>query len=202
MMRLMTKKATPVSGKSIKVAAAKTKAKAVKILLPIAVFVFTTFNTAMSVFAAAAPGGGYSGGGTGATANPDTAFTDLIKFFATWFGRLGLVVGFIGAIMFALAIRNKNNSYAQTLLSCKCVGFPRISDFCVAGFCEFLQFVAEFVDDFNPFVVENVNPLYQRGDDFTSQSFDIPILFELRKPLTLNALLLVNIFNFRLYGNN
>ncbi len=33
-------------------------------------------------------------------------FMSVINFFATWIGRIGLIVGFIGAIMFALAIKN------------------------------------------------------------------------------------------------
>lgn len=33
-------------------------------------------------------------------------FNNVIDFFATWIGRIGLVVGFVGAIMFALAIKN------------------------------------------------------------------------------------------------
>lgn len=35
-----------------------------------------------------------------------TNFNAIIQFFAEWIGRIGLVVGFVGAIMFALAIKN------------------------------------------------------------------------------------------------
>ncbi|MBR1433243.1 hypothetical protein [Ruminococcus sp.] len=33
-------------------------------------------------------------------------FWQVVNFFATWIGRIGLVVGFVGAVMFALAIKN------------------------------------------------------------------------------------------------
>ena len=35
-----------------------------------------------------------------------TAFNQVIGFFATWIGRIGLVVAFVGGVMFALAIKN------------------------------------------------------------------------------------------------
>lgn len=52
-----------------------------------------------------------SGGGDGGAAPLDTKageaeFYAVIEFFAKWIGRIGLVVGFVGAIMFALAIKN------------------------------------------------------------------------------------------------
>lgn len=36
----------------------------------------------------------------------EAEFNKVIDFFAVWIGRIGLVVGFVGAIMFALAIKN------------------------------------------------------------------------------------------------
>lgn len=36
----------------------------------------------------------------------EAAFNNVIGFFATWIGRIGLVVAFVGGIMFALAIKN------------------------------------------------------------------------------------------------
>ena len=44
-------------------------------------------------------GGGFGDGGV-------SQFNSVIEFFATWIGRIGLVVGFVGAIMFGLAIKN------------------------------------------------------------------------------------------------
>lgn len=35
-------------------------------------------------------------------------FNDIIKLFADWIGRIGLVVSFVGAIMFALSIKNED----------------------------------------------------------------------------------------------
>lgn len=38
--------------------------------------------------------------------DPDTAFNNVVGFFATWIGRIGLVVAFVGAVLFGLAIKN------------------------------------------------------------------------------------------------
>ena len=95
MKMLTTKKGNSILGKA--------KTTATRAFLALTIFVLGIANSTMGAFAA-----GYNGGGTSATADPDSAFNDLIKFFATWFGRLGLVVGFVGAIMFALAIRNED----------------------------------------------------------------------------------------------
>lgn len=67
-----------------------------------------SMTTAITAFAAPASGGAASSGTTGGvndTAGTD-AFNSVIEFFATWIGRIGLVVGFVGAVMFALAIKN------------------------------------------------------------------------------------------------
>ena len=58
-------------------------------------------GTAMiSAFALAAPAFAAD-----TNAGVDT-FNDVINFFATWIGRIGLVVAFVGGVMFALAIKN------------------------------------------------------------------------------------------------
>lgn len=59
--------------------------------------------TAISAFAAPVTSGTTSGADQG-----EAMFNNLIGFFATWIGRIGLVVGFIGAIMFGLAIKNED----------------------------------------------------------------------------------------------
>jgi hypothetical protein len=51
----------------------------------------------MSAVTAFAEDGGVDG---------EAAFNNVIGFFATWIGRIGLVVAFVGGIMFALAIKN------------------------------------------------------------------------------------------------
>ena len=45
-------------------------------------------------------------GGGGGVTDGEAAFNEVINFFATWIGRIGLVVAFVGGIMFALAIKN------------------------------------------------------------------------------------------------
>lgn len=57
----------------------------------------------ISTAALASPAFAAGSGGAGAG---DAQFMAIIEFFATWIGRIGLIVGFIGAIMFALAIKN------------------------------------------------------------------------------------------------
>lgn len=46
------------------------------------------------------------GGGGGGAVDGEAAFNQVIGFFATWIGRIGLVVAFVGGVMFALAIKN------------------------------------------------------------------------------------------------
>lgn len=57
----------------------------------------------MSAFAASSS----SGGGTAAD-DPDAMFDQVIIFFASWIGRIGLVVAFVGGVMFGLAIKNED----------------------------------------------------------------------------------------------
>lgn len=76
----------------------------------IAIVITTMFvmnaMTAISAFAA----GGESGGGGGLNDNAGTdQFNSLVKFFGTWIGRIGLVVAFVGAIMFGLSIKNEDS---------------------------------------------------------------------------------------------
>lgn len=62
----------------------------------------TYFMSALSLAATAfAKSGGGSSGGAG-----EEQFNIVINFFATWIGRIGLIVGFVGAVMFGLAIKN------------------------------------------------------------------------------------------------
>ncbi len=46
--------------------------------------------------------------GSLSTSEGETQFNQIIQFFATWIGRIGLVVGFVGAVMFGLAIKNED----------------------------------------------------------------------------------------------
>lgn len=45
-------------------------------------------------------------GGTGADVNPEETFNKVITFFANWIGRIGLVVAFVGGVMFGLAFKS------------------------------------------------------------------------------------------------
>lgn len=70
--------------------------------------IITTVTTAimmwmMTTATAFAEGDGAEGDGGG---DGEAMFNSVIGFFADWIGRIGLVVGFIGAIMFGLAIKN------------------------------------------------------------------------------------------------
>ncbi len=43
---------------------------------------------------------------SGDAVDGEAAFNEVVGFFADWIGRIGLVVAFVGGIMFALAIKN------------------------------------------------------------------------------------------------
>lgn len=74
-------------------------AKRKKIMLTLVTMVTMSMMSAVPAFAAPAD----SGGGT---VDGEAAFNSVIGFFADWIGRIGLVVAFVGGIMFALAIKN------------------------------------------------------------------------------------------------
>ena len=70
-----------------------------KQLIAAAVATYTmAVMSAVTAFAEGEGGGGVTDG--------EGAFNEVINFFATWIGRIGLVVAFVGGIMFALAIKN------------------------------------------------------------------------------------------------
>lgn len=62
--------------------------------------------TSATAFAEAAGGNAGNAGGNVGNGEGEEMFNSVIGFFALWIGRIGLVVGFIGAIMFGLAIKN------------------------------------------------------------------------------------------------
>lgn len=63
------------------------------------------FTTALTMGMMSAVTAFADDGGIGGNAG-EAQFNAVISFFAVWIGRIGLVVGFIGAVMFALAIKN------------------------------------------------------------------------------------------------
>ncbi|MGN0597914.1 MAG: hypothetical protein ACI4J1_11380 [Ruminiclostridium sp.] len=76
-------------------------AKRKKVMLSLSTMVTMTMVSTVSAFAE-----GEGGGGGGGSVDGEAAFNSVIGFFATWIGRIGLVVAFVGGIMFALAIKN------------------------------------------------------------------------------------------------
>lgn len=72
-------------------------AKRKKVMLTVTTMVTMAMMTAVPAFAE---------GEGGNTVDGEAAFNSVIGFFATWIGRIGLVVAFVGGVMFALAIKN------------------------------------------------------------------------------------------------
>ena len=71
-------------------------AKRKKVMLTVTTMVTMAMMTAVTAFAE----------GEGGVVDGDAAFYQVVGFFATWIGRIGLVVAFVGGVMFALAIKN------------------------------------------------------------------------------------------------
>ena len=74
------------------------KSKCKKVITAVTTMVTMTVVSAVTAFA--------EGGGGGGAVDGEAAFNQVIGFFATWIGRIGLVVAFVGGVMFALAIKN------------------------------------------------------------------------------------------------
>ena len=62
-------------------------------------------------------------GGTGGASSADSSFKTVIEFFVKWIGRIGGVVAFVGAVMFALAIKNNDAEAKQSALLTMIAGF-------------------------------------------------------------------------------
>ena len=71
-------------------------AKRKKAMLSLSAMVTTAMFSTVSAFAE----------GEGGVVDGEAAFNEVVGFFATWIGRIGLVVAFVGGVMFALAIKN------------------------------------------------------------------------------------------------
>ena len=72
-----------------------------------------TLSTLTIIASAAAP----------PAAGADAAYQTVIEFFITWLTRVGMLVGLIGAIMFALAIKNNDAEQKQAGLTTLVAGF-------------------------------------------------------------------------------
>ena len=73
--------------------------KGKKLMMSFTTMIIMSVMTTVCAFAAGEGEGTFSNEG-------EDMFNSVIEFFATWIGRIGLVVAFIGAIQFALAIKN------------------------------------------------------------------------------------------------
>ena len=65
----------------------------------------------------------------GAETTGDTTFTSIVDFFGKWLGRAGLLVAFVGGIMFAFAVKNNDAEQKQNAL------LTLIAGFMVAAIC-------------------------------------------------------------------
>lgn len=92
-------------------------AKFVKVFTVLFTIAVMTSLCAVTAFA--------TGGGTGSEA----AYQSTITFFITWIRRIGMMVAFVGAIMFALAIKNNDAEQKQAGL------ITMIAGFIVAALC-------------------------------------------------------------------
>ena len=68
----------------------------------------------------------FAEGGAGGS---EAAYQSTIEFFITWIRRIGMMVAFVGAIMFALAIKNNDAEQKQAGL------ITMIAGFIVAALC-------------------------------------------------------------------
>ena len=59
----------------------------------------------------------------GAGGGSEAAYKSTIEFFITWIRRIGMMVAFVGAIMFALAIKNNESDSKQNALLTMIAGF-------------------------------------------------------------------------------
>ena len=71
----------------------------------------------------------FAAGGAGGGGGSEAAYQSTITFFITWIRRIGMMVAFVGAIMFALAIKNNDAEQKQAGL------ITMIAGFIVAALC-------------------------------------------------------------------
>jgi nitric oxide reductase large subunit len=62
----------------------------------------------------------------------EAAYQSTITFFITWIRRIGMMVAFVGAIMFALAIKNNDSEQKQNGLITMVAGFV-VAALCAAS---------------------------------------------------------------------
>ena len=74
----------------------------------------TLFAVTASATTPVAPAGG---------GNAEATYQTVIEFFITWLTRIGMLVGLVGAIMFALAIKSNDAEQKQAGLLTMVAGF-------------------------------------------------------------------------------
>lgn len=89
---------------------------------------FVTLATVAAMTAAFTVVASADGGGTGAEA----AYQSTIEFFITWIRRIGMMVAFVGAVMFGLAIKNNDADQKQSGLITMVAGFV-VAALCAAS---------------------------------------------------------------------
>lgn len=92
-------------------------AKRRKISLSLTMMLTTMMLTAASAFAEG------EGGGSGGGGEAEAAFGKLVGFFALWIGRIGIVVAFVGAVMFGFSIKSDDPEGKQRGLMTMVAGF-------------------------------------------------------------------------------
>lgn len=78
------------------------------------------------------------GGSLGSQTNGDTQFQAVVEFFAKWIKRVGLLVAFVGAVMFGLAIKNNDAEQKQGGL------LTLVAGFVVAAVCQAIDMFGIF----------------------------------------------------------
>lgn len=57
----------------------------------------------------------------------DGAYQNVVNFFIKWFRRIGALIAFVGAVMFALAIKNNDAEQKQAGLMTMVAGFALVA---------------------------------------------------------------------------
>lgn len=91
-------------------------AKRRKLSLSLTMMLTTMMLTASSAFADDTSGGGGS-------SEAEAMFDKTIVFFADWIGRVGLVVAFVGAVMFGFSVKSDDPEGKQRGLTTMVAGF-------------------------------------------------------------------------------
>ncbi len=96
-------------------AAKRLNEKRKKIALCVTTFIVMNMMTAITAFAE-------SGGGS-ISSEGDTTFFALVGFFATWIGRIALLVAFVGGTMFGFSFKSDDAEQKQRGLMTLAAGF-------------------------------------------------------------------------------